>query len=113
LKNVKIFSNFLKSRFLLRIGARDFAEVLRAEIFEATECTASVGLGPSLLLARLATRKAKPNGTFFLSADDAEEFMKTVSVQELPGELVSSIRAWVYQTGEEIALKVDVLGECL
>jgi hypothetical protein len=68
-----------------RIDSLKFAEVLRAEIFAATNCNASVGLGPSLLLARLATRKAKPNGTFFLSKEDSQEFMKTVSVQDLPG----------------------------
>ena len=76
---LKIIANF-------RIGPCEFAEVLRAEIFEATKCTASVGLGPSLLLARLATRKAKPNGVFLLTKDEAQEYMQTVSVQDLPGE---------------------------
>jgi DNA repair protein REV1 len=59
--------------------------VLRAEIFEATNCTASVGLGPSLLLSRLATRKAKPDGIFFLQKEEAKDYMKSVAVQDLPG----------------------------
>ena len=59
--------------------------MLRAEIFEATNCTASVGLGPSLLLARLATRKAKPDGVFFLEKDEAKDYMKSIPVQDLPG----------------------------
>lgn len=35
---------------------------LRQDILSATGCTASAGIGPNLLVARLATRKAKPNG---------------------------------------------------
>ena len=41
---------------------------LRAEIEAATGCTASAGVGPSLLLARLATRRAKPNGQLLVTA---------------------------------------------
>jgi DNA repair protein REV1 len=40
------------------------ARCIRNEIFEATGCTASVGIGPSLLIANMATKKAKPNGQF-------------------------------------------------
>ena len=42
----------------------DFAEKLRIDIYDATECTASVGMGPNILLAKLATRKAKPDGVY-------------------------------------------------
>ena len=37
---------------------------LRAEIEGATGITASAGIGPNMLLARLATKRAKPNGQF-------------------------------------------------
>lgn len=40
------------------------AEELRRKIQDATKCNASVGIGPSILLANMATRKAKPNGVF-------------------------------------------------
>lgn len=33
------------------------ASSLRAKIFETIHCTASAGIGPNMLLARLATRK--------------------------------------------------------
>lgn len=37
---------------------------LRARIVEATGITASAGIGSNMLLARLATKRAKPNGQF-------------------------------------------------
>ena len=37
---------------------------IRAQIFAETRCSASAGIGPTLLVARLATRKGKPNGQF-------------------------------------------------
>ena len=42
----------------------EFGEELRKEIYEATSCTASVGMGPNILLAKIATKRAKPNGIF-------------------------------------------------
>ena len=41
---------------------------LRAEIEGATGITASAGIGPNMLLARLATKRAKPNGQFNINA---------------------------------------------
>lgn len=40
------------------------AATLRREIRAATSCNASVGIGPSILLAAMATKKAKPDGVF-------------------------------------------------
>ena len=45
----------------------DFGEQLRREIYEATLCTASIGMGPNILLAKIATKSAKPNGIFKIS----------------------------------------------
>jgi DNA repair protein REV1 len=63
----------------------DFAAALRKEVCEKTQCRASVGMGPNLLLARMATRKAKPDGMFRLTLDEAKEFMREVPVRDLPG----------------------------
>ena len=43
---------------------QDVASSIRQQIFEATGCTASAGIGPSMLIARLATKKGKPNGHY-------------------------------------------------
>jgi DNA repair protein REV1 len=57
----------------------------KKEIRERTGCACSVGLGPNILLARLATKRAKPNGQFRLRADQAREVMAELRVTELPG----------------------------
>ncbi len=44
---------------------------LRADIAAATGCTASAGIGPNLLLARLATRRAKPDGQLRVTVEQA------------------------------------------
>ena len=41
---------------------------LRAKIQAETGCTASAGIGPNMLLARLATKRAKPNGLFHINS---------------------------------------------
>lgn len=45
----------------------NIASTIRSQIFEATRCTASAGVSGNMLLARLATRKAKPNGLYYLA----------------------------------------------
>lgn len=42
--------------------------------------------GPNILLAKLATRKAKPNGQFHLKTDDVAEFIKGQSIKDIPGK---------------------------
>ncbi|KAK9844061.1 hypothetical protein WJX81_003182 [Elliptochloris bilobata] len=58
---------------------------LRADIAAATGCTASAGVGPSLLLARLATRRAKPNGQLLVTAREADALLLGLAAGDLPG----------------------------
>ena len=69
----------------LKMDPLQFVSVLRQEIFTKTGCCCSVGLGPNILLARLATKKAKPNGQFMLSEDTAADLLSVMRVSELPG----------------------------
>lgn len=55
--------------------AKEFAEELRTEIFNETGCIASCGIGNSILIARLATRKAKPNGVFQVRNEEISNFI--------------------------------------
>lgn len=41
--------------------------------------------GPNMLVARLATRKAKPNGQFYVKDCNAADFMKAQKINDLPG----------------------------
>lgn len=69
----------------MNISVQDFATVLRAEIKEKTGCPCSTGFGGNRLQARLATKKAKPDGQFFLTADLVEDFMVDIKLKDLPG----------------------------
>lgn len=64
---------------------QQIAELLRRRIFEATGCPASAGIASNKLLARLATKRAKPNGQFYLRDEKAAEYMANLPVHELPG----------------------------
>ncbi|XP_052820152.1 DNA repair protein REV1-like [Mya arenaria] len=63
----------------------EFASMLRDEIFEKTGCHASAGLASNILLAKMATRKAKPNGQFHLTVDLVSAYIKSQSVKDIPG----------------------------
>lgn len=69
----------------LGIAAEDLAKAIRADIKEKTGCSASVGMGCNILLARLATRKAKPEGQFFLKSEEVDDFIRDLPVTSLPG----------------------------
>ncbi|XP_011495357.1 PREDICTED: DNA repair protein REV1 [Ceratosolen solmsi marchali] len=63
----------------------DFASIIRKEIKEKTGCPVSTGFGENKLQARLATKKAKPNGQFYLKQDCVKPFIRSLSVKDLPG----------------------------
>ncbi|XP_016831556.1 DNA repair protein REV1 isoform X4 [Cricetulus griseus] len=63
----------------------EFASALRMEIQDKTKCTASVGIGSNILLARMATRKAKPDGQYHLQPDEVDDFIRGQLVTRLPG----------------------------
>lgn len=58
---------------------------MREEIAAATGCNASAGLGPNMLVARLATKKAKPNGQRCVPPDRVPSFMAALDVGAIPG----------------------------
>lgn len=65
-------------------GVLDVAESIRTEIREATGCEASIGIGHNLVLARLATIRAKPASAFWVAPDTVADFLAPLSVDDLP-----------------------------
>ncbi|KAJ8699295.1 deoxycytidyl transferase [Pleurotus ostreatus] len=65
--------------------AMEFAEKLRKEVQAATGCEISIGISENMLLARLATRRAKPAGAYHLISADAPTFLAPLSISDLPG----------------------------
>ncbi|EKM56092.1 uncharacterized protein PHACADRAFT_174265 [Phanerochaete carnosa HHB-10118-sp] len=65
--------------------AKDFAEAIRAQAKKTSGCEVSIGISHNIMLARLATRRAKPGGSFHLQAADIAEFMEPLDIDALHG----------------------------
>jgi len=61
------------------------AKAVRAEIFEATQLTASAGVAPNKFLAKIASDWKKPNGLFVIRPHEVEGFLAPLPVARIPG----------------------------
>jgi len=59
--------------------------VLQDDIEAELRCTASAGISQNIMLARMATRMAKPNGQYYLKPGDVLGFLANEAVRNLPG----------------------------
>lgn len=85
----------------LGVSVQDLALALRNEIKFKTGCPCSTGFGGNRLQARLATKRAKPDGQFFLSEDLVGDFMYDINLRDLPG------------VGRQISQKLESLGHTI
>ena len=61
------------------------AHVIRGLIFEKTKLTASAGIGPNKLIAKIASDLKKPNGQYEVTSAQIPEFMAELPVRKLWG----------------------------
>ena len=61
------------------------AEVIRGLIFRKTRLTASAGIGPNKLVAKIASDLNKPNGQYEVRASEVSDFMAKLPVRKLWG----------------------------
>lgn len=61
-----------------------FLQKIRDDVKQLTKCSVSIGASQNVLLAKLATRCAKPNGHFHLH-ENIDEFLSDCNLQSLPG----------------------------
>ncbi len=67
---------------------RSFSETARQvkqRVEKETGLKVSVGVGANKILAKLATKKAKPAGFFEIEPGHEEEFLKGLGIEDLPG----------------------------
>ena len=79
-------------------------ERLQRDIVEVTGLTASFGLGPTRLLAKMSSEENKPQGLFRLLPGDAVEFFHGRSLREIPGigpATATAMQEWGVQTVDE------------
>ncbi|KAI4528961.1 DNA repair protein [Schizophyllum commune Loenen D] len=65
--------------------AKDLAESIRSQVRSATGCEVSIGIAHNILLARLATRRAKPAGSHHVFPEDVPELMSELEIADLHG----------------------------
>jgi DNA polymerase-4 len=61
------------------------AQVIRDMIFQKTKLTASAGVGPNKLIAKIASAMNKPNGQIEVAPEKVPAFMEKLSVREIWG----------------------------
>ena len=65
--------------------AEGIAKNLKKEIFEKEKLTATVGIGPNKLIAKMASEKAKPNGLLVIKPNQVKKFLELLDIEDLPG----------------------------
>lgn len=58
---------------------------LKAEILSKEQLTASIGIGPNKLIAKIASGWRKPNGLTIVREEEAEAFLSPLSIRVIPG----------------------------
>lgn len=61
------------------------AQVIRDLILQKTKLTASAGIGPNKLIAKIASAMCKPNGLLEVTAQEVSGFMQNLPVREIWG----------------------------
>ena len=71
--------------FPSNVDANLIASNLRQQVFSETQCPCSAGIGPNMLLAKLATKKAKPNGQYEIHNGNLYSAIGDLKLDDLPG----------------------------
>jgi DNA polymerase IV (DinB-like DNA polymerase) len=65
--------------------AESIAREIKDEIKVKERLTASVGIGPNKLIAKIASDRQKPDGLTLVHEKDAESFLEPLSIRVIPG----------------------------
>ncbi|KAJ3573313.1 hypothetical protein NP233_g2503 [Leucocoprinus birnbaumii] len=65
--------------------AKVVAESIRDAIRQATSCEVSIGIAHNIMLARLATRRAKPANSYHLLPEELSSFIAPLEISDLHG----------------------------
>jgi DNA polymerase IV (DinB-like DNA polymerase) len=81
------------------------AKSLQHDIVEALGLTASFGLGPTRIIAKMSSEVNKPNGVHRVLPDEVEAFFEGRSLREIPGigpKRATQLAEWGYTTADEL-----------
>ncbi|KAL8419618.1 hypothetical protein RB594_002706 [Gaeumannomyces avenae] len=88
--------------------ADEIALGLRNEIKQRTDCDVSVGIGPNILMAKVALRKAKPAGQYQVKGEEILALIGELNVESLPG-VSHSIKGKLEEAGVRLVKDVREL----
>lgn len=75
--DLSVLKNFKK--------AEKICQQIKNDIKRGLKVTCSVGIGPNKLIAKIAAGIKKPDGLFSVRERDAEKFLETMNIREMPG----------------------------
>eukprot|EP00435_Cladocopium_sp_Y103_P029206 s793_g7.t1 len=85
-----------------------WAEALRKAVFQQTGCTCSVGLGPTQLVAKMATKACKPNGVRRVLDQEVKPFIGDLPLKDMP-QVGRAMAAKLQERGLEICSDIQAL----
>ena len=65
--------------------AADLARQIKAAILAQERLTASIGIGPNKMVAKIASDFRKPDGLTLVTQETAEDFLAPLAVRKIPG----------------------------
>ncbi|WDL18453.1 DNA polymerase IV [Xanthomonas campestris] len=65
--------------------ATEIAQLIRTQIREETQLTASAGIAPNKFLAKIASDRRKPDGQFVIAPSRVDAFLLPLPVNRIPG----------------------------
>jgi DNA polymerase-4 len=67
------------------VNATEIGRKIKADVFQATGLTCSVGVAPNKFLSKIASDWKKPNGIFVIRPNEVEDFIVDLPVKLIPG----------------------------
>lgn len=86
-------------------AALALAGQLQKAIKEAVNLTASFGIGPTRIVAKMSSEVNKPNGIFRVMPDEVADFFEGRSLRDIPGigpKRATQLAEWGYTTADEL-----------
>ncbi|HII20708.1 MAG TPA: DNA polymerase IV [Candidatus Poseidonia sp.] len=86
-------------------AALALAGQLQKAIKEAVNLTASFGIGPTRIVAKMSSEINKPNGIFRVMPDEVAVFFEGRSLRDIPGigpKRATQLAEWGYTTADEL-----------
>ncbi len=65
--------------------AKEIAQKIKKKIWEKEKLTASIGIGPNKLIAKIASDQNKPDGLTIVKPEEIERFLQSKNIRIIPG----------------------------